>query len=55
VLPWPGSRIAIAVGAPYDVPRGADSAGLGPLQEELARRLHATYHAARAALEASKR
>ena len=55
VLPWPGSRIAIAVGVPYDVPRGADGAELGPLQEELARRLHATYHAARAALEASKR
>jgi hypothetical protein len=55
VLPWPGARIAIAVGAPYDVPRGADGAELGPLQEELARRLHATYHAARAALEASKR
>ena len=55
VLPWPGARIAIAVGAPYDVPRGADGAELGPLQEELARRLHATYHAARAALKASKR
>lgn len=55
VLPWPGARIAIAIGAPYEVPRGADGADLTALQEELARRLHATFHAARAALAASER
>lgn len=55
VLPWPGARIVIAVGAPCEVPRGTDAAGIERLQAELAQRLHATFHAARDALKSSQR
>jgi lysophospholipid acyltransferase (LPLAT)-like uncharacterized protein len=51
VLPWPGARIALAIGAPLEVPRGTDAAGIERLQSELEQRLHATFLAARAALE----
>jgi lysophospholipid acyltransferase (LPLAT)-like uncharacterized protein len=50
VLPWPGARIAVAIGAPLSVPRGTDAAALEALQQELQSRLHATFAAARAAL-----
>ena len=50
VLPWPGARIAIAIGAPLTVPRGAGAAGLEAIQHDLERRLHETYRAAKAAL-----
>ena len=51
VLPWPGARIAIAIGAPLEVPRGTDAAGAVRIQQELEERLHATFRAARALLE----
>jgi len=50
VLPWPGARIAIAIGAPLTVPRGTGAAGLEAIQHDLERRLHETYRAAKAAL-----
>jgi lysophospholipid acyltransferase (LPLAT)-like uncharacterized protein len=50
VLPWPGARIAIAIGAPLTVPRGTSAAGLEAIQHDLESRLHETYRAARAAL-----
>jgi lysophospholipid acyltransferase (LPLAT)-like uncharacterized protein len=50
VMPWPGARIAIAVGAPCAVPRGTDTAGLERFQVEVEERLHAAYQAARQAL-----
>jgi len=50
VLPWPGTRIAIAVGAPLTIPRGGDAAAMADWQLELERQLHATFRAARAAL-----
>ena len=52
VLPWPGARIAIAVGEPLEVPRGTDAAGVERIQKELEARLHAIFRAARAALQA---
>ena len=54
VLPWPGSRIVIAIGAPCLVPRGTDAAGVERIQSELALQLHATFQRARGALEAMK-
>ena len=51
VLPWPGARIAVAIGAPLSVPRGTGAEALAAIQLELQARLHATYHAARAALD----
>jgi len=59
VLPWPGCRIAVAVGAPLAVPRtgggatGAEACIEGA-QRELERRLQATFRAAQQALEAPK-
>jgi lysophospholipid acyltransferase (LPLAT)-like uncharacterized protein len=50
VLPWPGARIAIAIGAPLTVPRGTSAVGLEAIQRDLERRLHETYRAAKAAL-----
>lgn len=50
VIPWPLSRIVIAVGEPYYVPRVTDPALLERLQDELAGRLHELFRQARAAL-----
>ena len=50
VLPWPGARIAIAVGEPCTVPRGTDAAGQEQWQADIEQRLHATFQAARQAL-----
>jgi lysophospholipid acyltransferase (LPLAT)-like uncharacterized protein len=52
VLPWPFARVAIAIGPPCEVPRSADAAGVARIQRELERQLHATFRAARQALEA---
>ena len=54
VLPWPGSRIAVAIGAPLEVPRGTDAAGVERIQSQLEQQLHATFQAARAALTAPR-
>ena len=55
VLPWPGARIAVAIGEPLRVPRGTGAAALEAVQQELQTRLHATFVAARAALGARPR
>jgi lysophospholipid acyltransferase (LPLAT)-like uncharacterized protein len=50
VLPLPFARIAIAIGAPREVPRVLDAAGVAALQAEMQDSLRATFNAARAAL-----
>ena len=50
VVPYPFSRIAIAVGAPRYVPRVTDAAAIERLQTELKGDLKNLYHVARAAL-----
>lgn len=50
VLPVPFSRIAIAIGAPQQVPRVLSPEAMQALQSEMERSLHATYAAARGAL-----
>jgi lysophospholipid acyltransferase (LPLAT)-like uncharacterized protein len=50
VLPWPFSRIAIAIGAPRSVPRVLDAAQVEALQQEMSAALKATFVAAKAAL-----
>ena len=50
VLPWPGSRIVIAIGAPLAVPRGTDPVGVERLQGALEQQLRATFAAAQRAL-----
>jgi hypothetical protein len=54
VLPWPGARIAIAIGPPCTVPRGTDAEGIARIQGELAARLHETFREARRALAEGK-
>ena len=51
VIPWPFSRIVIAVGAPRQVPRTLQPAALESLQKEMALELKALFGVARAALE----
>lgn len=51
VLPWPFTRIAVAVGEPLRVPRTLDAAGVAALQTALEHSLYDAYRAARAALE----
>ena len=50
VLPMPFARIAIAIGAPREVPRTLDPAALAALQVEMQESLRATFAAARSAL-----
>ena len=51
VLPWPFTRIAVALGAPRHVPKGLDAPGLERWQREMEQELLAVYGRARAALE----
>lgn len=51
VIPVPGSRIAIAIGAPRTVPRVTDAAALVRLQQEMEEELHRLYQVARDALQ----
>jgi lysophospholipid acyltransferase (LPLAT)-like uncharacterized protein len=51
VLPWPFSRIVIAIGEPRQVPRKIDSAELERWQRDLASDLQRAFAAARAALQ----
>ena len=51
VIPWPGARIAIAIGEPVYVPRVTDAATLERLQGEMEQRLKSVYGQARAALQ----
>jgi lysophospholipid acyltransferase (LPLAT)-like uncharacterized protein len=50
VIPWPFSRIVIAVGAPRQVPRTLQPAALQTLQEQMAAELKALFGVARDAL-----
>ena len=50
VIPWPFSRIVIAVGPPRYVPRTSDG-GLEPLQLEMEQELKRLFQLARASLE----
>ena len=50
VIPKPGARIAIAVGAPVYVPKGLDAAGLERLQSDMEQRLKDLFETARQAL-----
>jgi lysophospholipid acyltransferase (LPLAT)-like uncharacterized protein len=51
VIPMPGARIALAIGAPRYVPRVTDAASLERLQGEMERELKSLYGVARAALQ----
>ena len=51
VIPWPFSRIVIAIGEPRQVPRAIQPAALGALQAELAAELKNLFGVARAALQ----
>jgi lysophospholipid acyltransferase (LPLAT)-like uncharacterized protein len=51
VIPWPGSRIAIAVGEPVYVPKGLDAAGLERIQLDMEGRLRAVFEEARSCLD----
>jgi len=53
VIPWPFSRIAIAIGEPVSVERGfpvSDAAALAALQARMEQSLHAQFQKARSAL-----
>jgi lysophospholipid acyltransferase (LPLAT)-like uncharacterized protein len=50
VIPWPASKIVIAVGEPVYVPKGLDAAGLERLQLDMERRLRLAFEAAELAL-----
>lgn len=50
VLPWPFSRIVIAIGAPRQVPRALQPAALERLQKEMAAEMKALFGVARDAL-----
>jgi lysophospholipid acyltransferase (LPLAT)-like uncharacterized protein len=50
VIPWPLSKIVIAIGEPVYVAKGLDAAGLEKLQLDMERRLGQAFEAAKAAL-----
>jgi lysophospholipid acyltransferase (LPLAT)-like uncharacterized protein len=52
VLPWPFSRIVIAIGAPRQVPRALQPAALEALQKEMAAEMKTLFGVARDALQA---
>jgi lysophospholipid acyltransferase (LPLAT)-like uncharacterized protein len=54
IIPWPLSRIVIAVGEPVYVPKGLDAAGLERLQLDMEQRLRTAFEAAQAGLGGSK-
>lgn len=53
VIPWPFSRIAIAIGPPCQVPRVTDAASLGRLQVQMEQELRRLYWVAQDALRTS--
>jgi len=53
VIPWPFSRIAIAIGPPCHVPRVTDAVALGRLQVQMEQELRRLYWVAKDALRAS--
>jgi lysophospholipid acyltransferase (LPLAT)-like uncharacterized protein len=50
VIPWPASKIVVAIGEPVYVAKGLDAEGLENLQLEMERRLRAAFDAAEHAL-----
>jgi len=52
VIPWPFSRIAIAIGPPCQVPRVTDAAALARLQVQMEQELRRLYWVAKDALRA---
>jgi lysophospholipid acyltransferase (LPLAT)-like uncharacterized protein len=54
VLPMPGCRIVIAIGAPQEVPRVLDAAALEAIMRDMEQALRDTFLAARAALRSDK-
>jgi lysophospholipid acyltransferase (LPLAT)-like uncharacterized protein len=54
VIPWPGSRVVIAMGPPKYVPRVTDAAAIARFQQELTAELKRLYGVARASLEGKK-
>ena len=54
VLPWPGSRIVIAIGAARYVPRVVDQAHMKELQAEMEGELLRLYGRARDALQSAR-
>jgi len=53
VIPWPFSRIAVAIGPPCQVPRVTDAATLARLQLQMEQELRRLYWVAKDALRAS--
>jgi lysophospholipid acyltransferase (LPLAT)-like uncharacterized protein len=53
VLPWPFSRIVIAIGAPRTVPRVLDATRMEALQHEMAAALKETFQSAWSTLKSS--
>jgi lysophospholipid acyltransferase (LPLAT)-like uncharacterized protein len=51
VIPWPFSKIVIAVGVPRQVPRTLQPAALEGLQKEMAEELHKLFKVARDSLQ----
>jgi lysophospholipid acyltransferase (LPLAT)-like uncharacterized protein len=51
VIPWPLSRISIAVGEPVYVPKGLDAAGLERWQLDMEQRLRELFEQARGGLQ----
>jgi lysophospholipid acyltransferase (LPLAT)-like uncharacterized protein len=51
VIPWPGSRVAIAIGEPVYVPKGLDAAGLERISQDMEARLQALFEEARRAVD----
>jgi len=54
VLPWPLSRIVVAIGEPVYIPRGLDAAGLEGWQRQMELVMKRTYQLAAAELHASR-
>jgi len=52
VLPWPFSRVVIAIGEPRQVPRTISPTALEPLQQEMAAEMKRLFGVARDALHA---
>ncbi|HVY67094.1 MAG TPA: lysophospholipid acyltransferase family protein, partial [Gammaproteobacteria bacterium] len=55
VIPWPFSRVVIAIGPPVYVPRVTDAAAIERLQRELKAELKRLYGVARTSLEGKKK
>jgi lysophospholipid acyltransferase (LPLAT)-like uncharacterized protein len=50
VLPWPFSRMVIAIGEPFTPPRKASAEEAAAMQRLMAQRMHATYRQAQVEL-----